>query len=199
MPAQEYEHRFGVWLDNLEYVIAHNARGASYWLGMTPLADLTHQEYTAGALGFRADLAYKARRDRAAAVGAKPFRYEDTSPPAEMDWVKKGAVTKVKNQQQVRLSISPGGRGEGHLPAQEAPTTFREDVRALTSLAVRPRPSEFGVSRVHVLLCRGLAVSARTENTAGCSVTCGKLRPLRALPLLAAGFPWGFCQVQFDC
>lgn len=103
MPAQEYEHRFSVWLDNLEYVIAHNARGASYWLGMTPLADLTHQEYKARALGFRADLADKARRDRTAAVGAKAFRYEDTSPPPEMDWVKKGAVTKVKNQQQVRL------------------------------------------------------------------------------------------------
>ena len=89
-------------MDNLEYVIAHNAKGASYWLGMTHLADLTHEEYRARSFGFRADLAEQARRDKAATVGAAPFRYEATSLPEEVDWVKKGAVTKVKNQQQVR-------------------------------------------------------------------------------------------------
>jgi len=99
--VQEYEHRFGVWLENLEYVIAHNARGASYWLGMTSLADITHQEYRERTFGFRADLAEQAQKAKAASsLGAAPFRYAETSPPAEVDWVKKGAVTKVKNQQQ---------------------------------------------------------------------------------------------------
>jgi hypothetical protein len=30
---QEVEHRFAVWLENLEYVVQHNEReGTSYWV-----------------------------------------------------------------------------------------------------------------------------------------------------------------------
>lgn len=102
MRLQEYEHRFAVWLDNLEYVIQHNAKGASYWLGMSPLSDLTQSEFSDRSRGFRADLAAQAKR-RQNALGAPPFRYHATSPPKEIDWTKKGAVTKVKNQGQVKL------------------------------------------------------------------------------------------------
>ena len=30
--TQEYERRFGVWLDNLDFVHSHNQRGGSYWV-----------------------------------------------------------------------------------------------------------------------------------------------------------------------
>lgn len=40
------------------------------------------------------------RRKNADAVA---FQYHSASPPKEIDWVKKEAVTKIKNQQQVKL------------------------------------------------------------------------------------------------
>ena len=38
-------------------------------------------------------------------VGAEPFKYESTVPPKSVDWREKNAVSVVKNQQQVRVSI----------------------------------------------------------------------------------------------
>lgn len=71
-------------------------------LGLNHLADLTHAEYKAHYLGYRADL--REARNTSAGLGAAPFRYENASPPEQVDWVKAGAVTKVKNQQQVRFA-----------------------------------------------------------------------------------------------
>lgn len=31
-PLQEYEHRFQVWLDNLEYVVEYNAKHITHWV-----------------------------------------------------------------------------------------------------------------------------------------------------------------------
>jgi hypothetical protein len=70
-------------------------------LGLNHLADLTHAEYKAHYLGYRADL--REGRNASTGLGAAPFRYENASPPEHVDWVKAGAVTKVKNQQQVRF------------------------------------------------------------------------------------------------
>ena len=66
-------------------------------LALNHFADVSHDEFKAHALGFRADLLKDEPK-----LKASPFRYENTSPPEEIDWVSKGAVTKIKNQQQVR-------------------------------------------------------------------------------------------------
>eukprot|EP00887_Chlorella_sp_A99_P001556 scaffold8.g1556.t1 len=92
--AKEYEHRFQVWMDNLKYVAEYNARHTSHFLGMNTFADLTHDEYRARALGYRADLA-AGRKQR---LGTAPFLYANTTPAKEVDWRAKGAVSEVKNQ-----------------------------------------------------------------------------------------------------
>ena len=212
--AQEYEHRFAVWLDNLDYIVEYNAEHTSHWvslcllcgcalcrlrdgrrprsklrihapcafrirpttttppslhadvsvesrllasqLGLNHLADWSHDEFKRHALGYRAEL--RNNNNRCAGlllepprarlltalpicgvlparqisigvartiavrpaqthrgrhrfqmfrqrfyrlVGATPFRHAATVPPATVDWREKGAVTEVKNQQQV--------------------------------------------------------------------------------------------------
>ena len=93
---QEYEHRFEIWLDNLRYVYDYNAHHTTHKLGMTPFADLTHNEWKSKVLGYRPDLRTKTK---ASTLTSSPFRYQNTTPPKEIDWRTKGAVATVKNQQ----------------------------------------------------------------------------------------------------
>ncbi len=66
-------------------------------LGLTSLADLTHDEYRAHYLGYRADL--KPARGLGLATPGT-WRYADADPPLAVDWRRQGAVTPVKNQLQ---------------------------------------------------------------------------------------------------
>lgn len=67
-------------------------------LGLNHFADLTREEYR-HYLGYRADLAAEKPLQTA------PFRYESSKPPVSIDWREKGAVTSVKNQEQVRCLL----------------------------------------------------------------------------------------------
>lgn len=93
----EFENRFKVWLENLEYVLAYNARTTSHWLTLNHLADLSTPEYKSKLLGF--DNQARVARNKL----KTGFRYEDVDaealPPA-IDWRKKNAVAEVKNQGQ---------------------------------------------------------------------------------------------------
>jgi len=51
-------------------------------------------------LGYRADLAPER------ALQSTPFRYANAKPPPAVDWREKGAVTPVKNQEQVMFLIN---------------------------------------------------------------------------------------------
>lgn len=74
-------------------------------LGLNHFADYTRDEYRQ-MLGYRADLAPERQLQSTA------FRYANTKPPPSVDWREKGAVTDVKNQEQV-----------GYLPSLWTPYT----------------------------------------------------------------------------
>ena len=94
--VQELEYRFAVFMDTVKSIEAHNAKGDStYTLGINQFSDLTFEEFTAKYLGLPE--INEAEMDEP--------NYEDFnqisqlfSDVKEVNWVKKGAVTPVKNQ-----------------------------------------------------------------------------------------------------
>ena len=70
---EEYKKRFSIWLANLEYAVAYNAKHSSHWLGLTHLADLTSQEYKQRYLGYN----FAAKKALNAKAGS--FKYASVS------------------------------------------------------------------------------------------------------------------------
>ncbi|XP_068647254.1 cysteine protease XCP1-like [Aristolochia californica] len=97
---EEKLHRFQVFKDNLKHIDETNRKVSSYWLGLNKFADLSHEEFKAKYLGLKPDLS----RSRCSEDDSKcheNFRYRDAVDlPKSVDWRKKGAVTRVKNQGQ---------------------------------------------------------------------------------------------------
>lgn len=100
--------RFLVWRSNLCFAEQHNrharAMGRHYRLGMTPLADMTPDEFSRGGyLGY--DFAAKERlRAATSAKDDAGWRYGNLTAastlPEAVDWREHGAVSEVKNQEQ---------------------------------------------------------------------------------------------------
>lgn len=86
--------RKNIWKDNLDHINRHNklyVEGLStYYLGENEFCDMTHNEFRSVMLGMSINKRYT----------LKEVSKVNDSLPSSVDWRKKGAVSKVKNQKQ---------------------------------------------------------------------------------------------------
>jgi len=82
-------HRYYVWVENLNFINAHNQEGQTYFLGMNHFGDLSHEEFKALYLEpIQKHRVGEEIVEKPAIVGAN----------VDIDWSKKGVVGKVNNQ-----------------------------------------------------------------------------------------------------
>jgi len=92
--AEEFQNRFNVFKQNMDYVEEWNAKNSTTVLGMTVFADLTNAEYQSIYLGTR----YNAEEVHIAA--SRIVLPEVNVAAADVDWRTQGAVTPIKDQGQ---------------------------------------------------------------------------------------------------
>jgi len=85
------QERFEIFQANVEIIDNHNAKKLSYWLGVNEFADQTWEEFAGTHLGYKPE-------SRVTTLPKVQFP-NITDVPDSIDWVTKGAVTPVKNQQ----------------------------------------------------------------------------------------------------
>jgi len=91
--AGEMFVRYGIFKENVNTIRAHNEMNHSYTLGLNEFADLTWDEFKANRKGLVMPSERKLR-------SVEMATFDDTvEVPGEIDWVAKGAVTPVKNQE----------------------------------------------------------------------------------------------------
>jgi C1A family cysteine protease len=89
--VQEHNYRAKVFFQNFMKLKSHQE--TSYSVGLNLFADLTEEEFLVKYTGYK----YNANRQRNTAMKTVVLGQQ---PPAEVDWVKAGAVNGVKNQGQ---------------------------------------------------------------------------------------------------
>jgi len=91
-------HRYRVFKKNYQMIVEHNEQsGASWSMGVNQFADLTHAEFRESRLGYIQPSTPSMYKNVPRIIA--DFSELDTL-PAEVDWVKAGAVTPVKDQGQ---------------------------------------------------------------------------------------------------
>jgi len=93
---EEKMHRFGIFKNNFQFIRHHNSQGYRYSMAVNHFADLTHEEFTAQYLGFNKI----PKHLRKLSATSELSDVDVDALPTEVDWIKKGCVTEVKNQQQ---------------------------------------------------------------------------------------------------
>lgn len=90
---EEKLHRFEIFKDNLKHIDERNKVVTNYWLGLNEFSDLSHDEFKKMYLGLKLDQI--PRRNES----PENFKYRDVEDlPKSVDWRKKGAVARIKNQ-----------------------------------------------------------------------------------------------------
>jgi len=87
----EHDDRYEIFKDNIDIINRHNSQGLSWWLGVTPFADLTAQEFKDQIVGGCTMTDDRPRKETILDASDNPDR---------IDWVEQGKVTPVKNQGQ---------------------------------------------------------------------------------------------------
>jgi cathepsin L len=105
-PHEEFQYRFGVFRDNMDFIAAHNKAKKGFTVAMNQFGDLTLPEFSNLFLGTK----YNAPAPLNVSSPAKV-----NFAPASFDWRTRGAVTGIKNQQQCGScwSFSTTGSTEG--------------------------------------------------------------------------------------
>ncbi|KAJ3696646.1 hypothetical protein LUZ61_000351 [Rhynchospora tenuis] len=89
----EKSKRFDIFKANYEYIQEKNREPSlTYTLGLNEFADLTNDEFVARYTGALPPT------DADVTIPAEPFKFDNLSLPASIDWRSYGAVTPVKNQ-----------------------------------------------------------------------------------------------------
>jgi len=91
-------NRYSIFKGNLKRIDDHNSKNLSWTMGINKFSDLTLEEFKAGPLCYNRNIGNKSDRKPKIILSSYYNQYE--SLPKEIDWVTKGAVTAVKDQQQ---------------------------------------------------------------------------------------------------
>ncbi|KAK7310834.1 hypothetical protein RJT34_08588 [Clitoria ternatea] len=91
----EKDKRFQIFKDNLRFIDEHNAENRTYKLGLNRFADISNEEYRTKYLGSK-----NIRLGKPKNVSNRYAPHVADKLPESVDWRKKGAVAKVKDQGQ---------------------------------------------------------------------------------------------------
>ena len=96
----EKEKRFEIFKKNVEFIESFNSDGTKiYKLGINKFSDLTNEEFKANHNGFK-------RSHSGSPQTRSLFRYQNVNDlPDSVDWVQKGAVTPINDQEKCGKKI----------------------------------------------------------------------------------------------